>query len=78
LNVSLSKNTDRFLGFRPRKAEQSSFEKFGVSYYFFTDTEMAGMFTRHGFTLVEQRTEDYDARTDPGDSVTLLFSLFKL
>jgi hypothetical protein len=28
--------------------------------------------------LVEQRTEDYDARTDPGDSVTLLFSLFKL
>jgi cyclopropane fatty-acyl-phospholipid synthase-like methyltransferase len=77
LNVSLSKNTDRFLGFRPRKSTESRFEKFGVSYYFFTEAEMTELFARHGFTLVEQRTDEYDARTDPGDSVTLLFSLFK-
>jgi ubiquinone/menaquinone biosynthesis C-methylase UbiE len=78
LNVSLSKETQRFLGFRPKNREESLFEKFGVSYYFFTNAEVRDLFAQHGFALLEQRIESFDAKTDPGDSLSLVFSLFKL
>lgn len=77
MNVSLSKETIRFLGFKPRTATGATFEKFGVSYYFFTDTELNNLFTKHGFELVDQKTEQFDAKTDPGDSMALVFSLYK-
>lgn len=78
LNVSLSKETPRFLGFRPKNAPDSSFEKFGVSYYFFGNQEVEDLFAQNGFVLLEQRIENFDAKTDPGDSISLVFSLFKL
>ncbi len=37
MTVVLSKETARFLGFSPKKSPQSQFEKFNVSYYFFTN-----------------------------------------
>ena len=77
LNISLSKDTPRFLGFRPKSSPQSDFEKFGVSYHFFTDQEVASLAAAHGFTVVEQKIEYFDAKTDPGDSVAMVFSLFK-
>ena len=78
LNVSLSKETPRFLGFRPKTAAEHAFEKFGVSYYFFESKEIENLFTQNGFVLLEQYVENFDAKTDPGDSLSLVFSLFKL
>ncbi len=78
LNVSLSKETPRFLGFRPKNREESLFEKFGVSYYFFTNAEIRDLFAQQGFVLLEQRIETFDAKTDPSDSLSLVFSLLKL
>ena len=77
LNVSLSKETSRFLGFHPKTSAQSQFEKFGVSYYFFTTDEVANLFSQSGFILVDQRVEHFDAKTDPEDAIGLVFSLFK-
>jgi ubiquinone/menaquinone biosynthesis C-methylase UbiE len=78
LNVSFSKETPRFLGFKPKVSETSSFEKFDVSYYFFSEQEVGNLFAQYGFALVDQRVENFDAKTDPGDSISLVFSLFKL
>ena len=77
LNVSLSKETPQFLGFRPKIADHSQFEKFGVSYYFFTGNEVADIFARAGFVLVDQRVEHFDAKTDPRDAIAMVFSLVK-
>jgi cyclopropane fatty-acyl-phospholipid synthase-like methyltransferase len=77
LNVSLSKETDRFLGLRPKKSEESRFEKFGVSYYFFSNAEMNDLFGKHGFMILDQKISSFDAKTDPSDSLSLVFSLYK-
>lgn len=77
LNVSLSKETMRFMGFQPKNSFESQVEKFGVSYYFFSDNEINALFAHHGFSLIDQKIEHFDARTDPGDSVALIFSLYK-
>lgn len=77
LNVSLSKETPRFLGLRPKTSNESQFEKFGVSYYFFTNAEMNNLFGSHGFMIMNQKIESFDAKTDPGDSLTLVFSVYK-
>jgi cyclopropane fatty-acyl-phospholipid synthase-like methyltransferase len=77
LNVALSKETPRFLGFKPRTSHESMFEKFGVSYYFFSNDEIKDLFARYGFVLLEQYVENFDAKTDPGDSIAMVFSLFK-
>lgn len=77
MNVSLSKETPSFLGHRPKTSPESSFEKFGVSYYFFTKEELNELFARHGFVSVDQTIEHFDAKTDPGDSLALVLSLYK-
>lgn len=77
MTVVLSKETPRFLGFFPKKSIDSQFEKFNVSYYFFTKEEMNGLFESRNMVLVDQRVEYFDARTDPGDQIALLFSLYK-
>jgi cyclopropane fatty-acyl-phospholipid synthase-like methyltransferase len=77
LNVSLSKETSRFLGFQPKRSEQSEFEKFGVYYHFFTNAEVNNLFTNHGFMIMDQKVHTFETKTDPGDAVTLLFSLYK-
>ena len=77
LNVSLSKETPRFLGFKPKLSSESLFEKFGVQYYFFANNEIQDIFAQYGFGLLEQYVENFDAKTDPGDSLSLVFSLLK-
>ena len=77
LNVSLSKETQRFLGFKPKHSAEAEFEKFGVSYYFFTNFELNELFGNHGLQLVDQRIEHFEARTDPDDSIALVMSLYK-
>ncbi len=77
LNISLSKETSRFMGFRPKTSEESTFEKFNVSYHFFTTAELNDLFAVQGFKMIAQHTEHFDARTDPGDSMALTFSLYQ-
>lgn len=77
MNVSLSKETQRFLGFRPKQSAESRFEKFGVSYYFFSKEELNSLFGSVGLAVIDQRVEFFDARTDPGDQIALVFSLYK-
>lgn len=76
LNVSLSRETTRFLGWSPKHAESGSFEKFGVSYYFFTEQEMQKLFAQN-FTMIDQKVRYFDMKTDPGDAVALVFTLFQ-
>lgn len=78
MNVSLSKETSRLLGFRPKTSTESSFEKFDVFYYFFTPEEINHLYMSYGFELVEQTVEHFDAKTDPSDTIALIFSLYKL
>lgn len=77
LTVSLSKETQRFLGFRPKTSNESRFEKFGVSYSFFTEDQVADLFVRNGFILIDQHIEHFEMKTDPDDAVALVFSVFQ-
>lgn len=77
LSVTLSRRTERFLGFTPSIMPEAHVEKFGVSYYFFDESEVTTLFGYGNFELVSQQTEFFDARSDPGDRVALLFSVFK-
>lgn len=76
LNVSLSRQTPRFLGFTPMTASHGDFEKWGVSYYFFTETEIRDLFN-DAFEILDQKVERFEARSDPGDSIALVFTLMK-
>lgn len=78
LNVSLSKETARFLGFKPKTSAENQFEKFGVLYHFFSSDEMNDLFKHHGFELVEQKTHIFEPKTDPLDSLVLMFSVYQL
>ncbi|MEZ4113887.1 MAG: class I SAM-dependent methyltransferase [Candidatus Paceibacterota bacterium] len=44
LNVSLSKNTKKFLDFSPANSESGEFQVNGVHYYFFTDEEILDIY----------------------------------
>lgn len=76
LNVSLSRETTRFMGWNPKHAETGAFEKFGVSYYFFTEQEIAKLFLKD-FILQKQMVRYFDSKSDPHDHVALVFSLFQ-
>lgn len=76
LNVSLSRQTPRLLGFTPSHAEGGHFEKWGVSYYFFKNSEINDLFSAH-FDVIEQKVEFFEAKTDPGDTIGLVFTLMK-
>lgn len=78
LNVSLSKNTPRFLGFRPKTAETADLEKFGAHYHFFTEAELNYLFGEHGFMIVDQKTHLFESKTDPADALVLVFSVYQL
>lgn len=75
--VTLSRQTPAFLGFKPSTMSEAHVEKFGVSYYFFDESEVTTLFGYGDFELISQRTEFFDARSDPGDRVALLFSVFR-
>ncbi len=76
LNVSLSKRTNTFLGFRPHASQSHHFTKFGVHYYFFDDEEIPEIFAHH-FTVIDQQFESYESQSDPGDDVVLVFTLMQ-
>lgn len=77
LSVTLSRRTERFLGFTPSVMPEAHVEKFGVSYYFFSNDEINTLFGYGDFEMVSQEVEFFDARSDPGDRVALVFSVFK-
>lgn len=76
LNVSLSRQTPRFLGFQPSLSQNGDFEKWGVSYYFFKNSEINELFQQQ-FIIVNQKIEMFEARSDPGDSIALVFTLMQ-
>lgn len=76
LNISLSRKTKKFLGFHPRESIDGDFTKFGVHYHFFTRQEIATIFGDK-FIAIDQRFESYDSHSDPGDKLTLVFTLMQ-
>ena len=76
LNVVLSRETTSFYGWSPKHAENGSFEKFGVRYYFFTPDEIERLVT-DTFQIVKQETAHFPSKSDPGDDIVLLFSLLQ-
>jgi len=76
VNVSLSKRTPQFLGWRPYAVEDFQFEKFGVYYSFFHETDIETLFGAH-FDIEEQKTEMYPMKTDPADKIALVFTRMK-
>lgn len=77
LSVTLSSETPRFIGLTPKLNNLSPYEKFGVSYYFFSADTLNELFARHGFSVVEQETKTFETRSDPADKLVLLFTLFQ-
>jgi ubiquinone/menaquinone biosynthesis C-methylase UbiE len=77
LSVTLSRRTERFLGFTPSVMPEAHVEKFGVSYYFFSNDEITTLFGYGDFEMISQEVEFFDARSDPGDRVALLFSVLR-
>ena len=77
LSITLSSDTPRFLGFTPKMNNQSPYEKFGVSYYFFSPEVLNSLFAKNGFAMVDQKTHVFEIRSDPGDKLVLLFTLFQ-
>lgn len=75
--VTLSSETPRYLGFTPKVQNLSPYEKFGVTYYFFSEGELNQLFSHYDFVPVKQETQTFETRTDPGDSIVLLFTLFQ-
>lgn len=55
LSVALSKETEHFYTFEPKKSQKSDFEKYGVSYHFFADGEIAQTLGS-GFRTVKSET----------------------
>jgi ubiquinone/menaquinone biosynthesis C-methylase UbiE len=76
LDISLSRKTPKFYGQSVGENSSGDFEKFGVSYHFFTTDELDEIFN-DGFTLIERRVEMFDGKADPDDRIALVFSLYQ-
>ena len=76
LNVSLSRTTPRFMGWIPKNSIDGNFTKFGVHYHFFSEEEIDTIFGEQ-FTIIDQQFETYESKSDPGDSVILMFTLMQ-
>ncbi|MCD5389962.1 MAG: methyltransferase domain-containing protein [Candidatus Pacebacteria bacterium] len=76
LNVSLSRRTHSFLGFKPSQSHTGDFEKFGVHYYFCTEQEIDETFNTH-FNIIEQQYKSFESKTDPMDDLVLVFTLMQ-
>lgn len=77
MSINLSDQTPRFLGLTPKMNNESPYEKFGVSYYFFNKEQVVGLFAQYGFSLVEHREQFFETRSDPADSLGLHFFIFQ-
>lgn len=76
LNISLSRRTQSFLGFKPSESHTGDFEKFGVHYYFFSESEIYEIFDEK-FTIIDQHYKSYESKSDPMDDAVLVFTLMK-
>lgn len=76
VNVSLSKETTQFLTWNPKKSDESRFEKFDVSYYFFSEDELEKIFQKD-FRVHEQIVRYFDSKSDPKDNVALVMTVFQ-
>ncbi|MBP6925680.1 MAG: class I SAM-dependent methyltransferase [Candidatus Pacebacteria bacterium] len=76
VNVSLSRETTRFMTWNPKHSEQQKFEKFGVSYYFFDAGEIVQLFQKD-FIKKQQIVRYFDAKSDPHDNVALVMTVFQ-
>jgi ubiquinone/menaquinone biosynthesis C-methylase UbiE len=74
INVSLSRETPAFMDWQPAQSATGTFEKYGLTYHFFTNDEMRDLFEDQ-FEVVEQRTQTLHGHAHP-DTV-LLFSKFR-
>lgn len=77
LSITLSDETPRFLGLHPKFKNESPYNKFGVSYYFFNKDQLLELFARHGFQLLSYEHRLFDTRSDPADSLGLHFCVFQ-
>jgi ubiquinone/menaquinone biosynthesis C-methylase UbiE len=69
----LSRETPRFLGFTPMSSGEAKFEKFGVSYSFFDRADLVSLLNLMGCDPVRDKTVFFDARSDPGDRIGMIF-----
>ncbi len=76
VNVSLSKETTRFMGWDPKHSTEQQFEKFGVSYYFFEADEIVKVFQKD-FIVTEQIVRHFDSKSDPLDNTSLVLTVFQ-
>ena len=76
LKISLSRRTPRFMGWTPQSSADGNFTKFGVHYHFFNENEIDDIFSDH-FTIIDQQFETYESKSDPDDSVVLVFTLMQ-
>ncbi len=77
MSINLSDQTSRFIGLNPKLNNESPYEKFGVSYYFFNKDQVVGLFAQYGFSLIEHREQFFETRSDPADSLGLHFFVFQ-
>lgn len=76
LNISLSKETQRFYGWNPHTDDQNTYSKFGVHYHFFHKEDIHRIFSQD-FTILDQKIEHYKSQSDPADDVALVFTLMQ-
>jgi len=76
VNVSLSKDTTRFMGWDPKHSKEKQFEKFGISYYFFETEDIKKMFQKD-FIVKDQVVRYFDSKSDPNDNVALVLTVFQ-
>lgn len=76
LNVSYSRKTDQFLGWKPKNSATGDFNKFGVYYHFFTEDEIKEIFGKK-FEITKQDFQIYESKSDPEDKIVLVFSIMK-
>jgi len=72
LNVSLSRETQQFLGFNPKGSDSGDFERYGIHYHFFNKEEIENIFNDR-LDLIEQKIESVESP----DKVSLLETLFR-
>jgi len=72
LNMSLSRETQHFLEFRPKGSEAGEFKKYGVHYHFFEKAELKNIFN-HQLNTIKQDIEFLDQPKE----VALLETLFQ-
>ena len=73
LNVSLSRETQRFFEFNPKSSETGEFQKYGVHYHFFEKEEIASIF-ENKLKIISQ--ENIHISNKPIDTI-LLETLFQ-